>query len=98
MMADDQRARGGALKYEGEAGRHPHFIPVLGVAEGIKPAICSAIGEGVDLLGLDCRLQVGVLGQLVEIGGDLSRRFEGPWIEGGKKNPIPPLNPRASTF
>src|SRR5216683_375885 len=86
MMADDQPARGGALKYEGEAGWHPHFLPVLGVAEGIKPAICSAIGEGLDLLGLDRRLEVGVLGQLVEIGGDLGGRFKRLRIESGKKD------------
>src|ERR1700728_3084916 len=88
MMADDQPARGGAVKHEGEAGRHPHFLPVLGVTEGIKPAIYSAIGEGVDLLSLDYRLQVGVLGQLVEIGGDLGRRFERLRIEGGKKDRV----------
>src|SRR6266699_1905757 len=86
MMADDQPSRLGAVKYEGEAGGHPHFLPVLGVAEGIKPAICSAIGEGLDLLGLDCRLQVGVLSQLLEIGRDLGRRFERLRIEGGKKD------------
>src|SRR5438445_12729327 len=86
MMADDQPARGGAVKHEAEAGWHLYFLPVLGVAEGIKPAICSAIGEGLDLLGLDCRLQVGVLGQLAEIGGDLGRRLERLRIEGGKKD------------
>src|SRR5947207_5511755 len=88
MMADDQPARGGALKHEGEAGRYPHFLPVFGVAEGIKPAIFSAIGEGADLLSLDCRLQIGVLGQLVKIGGDLGRRFERLRIEGRKKGRI----------
>src|SRR6266513_1162345 len=88
MMADDQPARGGAVKHEAEAGWHLYFLPVLGVAEGIKPAICSAIGEGLDLLGLDCCLQVWVLGQLVEIGGDLGRRFERLRIEGGKKDRI----------
>src|SRR5438445_6463399 len=39
MVADDQPARGGAVKHEGEPGRHPHFLPVLGVAGG------SACGE-----------------------------------------------------
>src|SRR4051812_30807574 len=88
MMADDQPALGSAVKHEVEAGWHPHFLSVFGVAEGIKPAIRSAIGEGVDLLGLDCRLQVRILGQLVEIGRDLGRRFERLRIEGGKKDRI----------
>ena len=87
-MADDQPACGSLAKHEVEASRHPHFLPILGVTEGIKPAICSAIGEGVDLFGLDCRLEVTVLSELLEIGGDLGRRFERFRIEGGKKDRI----------
>src|ERR1044071_9482785 len=88
MMADDQPACGSLSKHEVKASRHPHFLPILGVTEGIKPAICSAIGEGVDLYGLDFSLEVGVLGQLLEVGGDLGRRFERLRIEGGKKDRI----------
>ena len=74
MMADDQPARGGALKHEGEAGWHPHFLPVFGVAEGIKPAIFSAIGEGADLLWKQGNAEAAI--QDEKLCNQLTKRYD----------------------